>query len=221
MAVSARGRAVGWGVAAVVFVLGVVWARAWTSARAELEAGRAAQAAGDHRASIERLQFALRWYTPGASAPVEAADALLAIAEEAELRGDRDLALAALRRLRGGMRAVRSVYSPFAQRMASVDDRIAALTADAQLALGQPTIRGRDRAQLVADHRALLALDPTPSPGWSLLVVLGFGGWVAGGFLTLFRGLDADGRVRGAAFLRWGGLTLGAFALWIVGLVYA
>ena len=202
-------------------MLAVSFVRAFVGAREELAGARAAEAAGDLDAAIELFAYALRWYTPGAGAPVEAADGLQAIAARAEASGDRDHALAALRRLRGGMRAVRSVYSPFAARMASVDDAIARLTADAQIALGQPTLRGRNRDQLVADHRALLALDATPAPGWSLLVVLAFAGWVIGGFLTIGRGLDAEGRRVAGAFWRWAGLTAVCFGLWVLGLLSA
>lgn len=198
-----------------------VWGRAWVSARGELEAARAAEAAGDVDRALAYHQYAMRWYTPLAAAPREAADALTAIADRAEAAGDRATALAALRRLRGAILATRSLYSPFGDRLPEVNRRLARLTAEEQLALGQPTLRGRDLATLEADHRRLLELDPTPATGWSLVVVLSFVGWVSGAALTIARGLDAEARlVRGPA-LRWGGFAALCFAAWIAGLALA
>ena len=52
-------------------------------------------------------------------------------------------------------------------------------------------------------------------------MVLSFLGWIAGGFLTIARGLDAEARVLRGTFLRYGGLTALCFGLWVLGLTQA
>jgi len=200
---------------ALVAVLGVVWVRCLVESHAELDA---ATHAPDFASRIMHLQQAMRWYAPGAGAPVEAADRLEAAARLAEVQGQPDEALAAWRRLRGGIRSTRHLWSPFGEREAAVDTRIAELMATQQLALGGPSVRGRDRATLVADHRALLALDATPKTGSILLILLGFVAWVASAFTLTRRGFDATLRVQRGPFLRWSMATLASFGLWLVGL---
>ena len=177
--------------------------------------------AGRVERAIEYYQYALRAYTPGASAPQAAADALQKIAHTTAAHGDRANTLRALRRLRGGLLSIRWLLSPFGDRLNSVNIQLAQITAEEQLALGQSTIRGRDLAQLKADHLALLTLDPTPTPMWSLIVLLGFFGWISGGYLTIARGLDDQARPHWGRCLKWGGFTAACFAVWIVGLINA
>lgn len=206
-----------WGAGALALVLCVVWLRVWTSARSELALAEAAHAERRVEDAIRHYQYALRWYTPLASAPADAAAGLARLAVEAEQRADAKNALRAWRRLRGGILATRSVYTPFATALPQANRNIARLMAAEQLALGQPTLRGRTLAQLEADHLRLLELDPTPAVTWSLLVVFGFLGWVAGGFLVVFRGFDRDAK-RTPELLRWAALTAGCFGAWLLGL---
>jgi hypothetical protein len=206
---------------AVAIVFAAVWARVWTSARGELEAALVARSAGDISTALTHYQYAMRWYTPGASAPVDAANALDEIATEAAAAGDHALALRALRRLRGGVLATRSLYSPFGDRLDAVNTRLAKHTAEAQLALGQATIRGRTLAELERDHLTLLQRDPTPTPGWSLLVFVSFLGWLGSVFMTVGRGLDREARLVRPTFFRWGLSALGCFGLWLFALSQA
>lgn len=207
-----------WVALAVVLVLAVVWGRVFLSARAELAEAQAAESAGEMARAVEHYQYAMRWYSPLARAPTEASEALWRLGQAAEAADDRATALAAYRRLRGGILSTRSLYCPFCARLDATNDRIAALMAAEQMALGQPTIQGRSLEELERDHRALLALDPIPHPLWSLLIVGAFFGWIGGGFGTIFRGLDSDVRPVQPAFGRWLALTAVCFGLWLLGL---
>ncbi len=200
---------------AVAAVLGVVWVRCVVEGRNELAN---AHKASDFASKIMHLQQAMRWYAPGADHCVEAAEGLEALAREAEASGRPEEALAAWRRLRGAIRATRHLWTPFADRAAAVDERIAELMAHQQLVEASATLRGRDRARLVADHKALLAQDPTPATGWILLITLSFLGWVGSAFVLTRRGFDAALTLQSGPFLRWSATTLGFFALWLVGL---
>jgi hypothetical protein len=218
---SERRRGALWWVAALGLVLTAVWARAWVSARDELAQARALEASGQVAQAVEHYQWAARWYTPAASAPREALDALAALGGTAEASGDRAGALRAYRRLRGAVLATRHLWVPYDAHLAPTNLALSRLNAAQQMESGGPTIAGRSMAELEADHLALLELDPMPSPGWSLLVVLSFLGWIGGGFVTIARGLDAEARLVRPAFLRYGGLTALCFALWVLSLAYA
>lgn len=206
-----------WGALALIGILCVAGLRVWLDGRNELAMAARLQIEGDLHAAVEHYAYAMRWYTPLAGAPSEAADALWDIADDATGQGDRPLAMKALRRLRGGILATRGLHCPFCDLLDPVNQKLAVHIADEQLELGQPTIRGRSRTELVADHLALLRLDPIPHRGWSLLAIFGFFGWVAGGFLLAFRGFDVELK-RSAAFAPLLGLTLVGFAGWLVGL---
>lgn len=210
-----------WLVVAVVVVLLAVWGRAWTSARSELERADIARSAGEVERALTHYQYAMRWYTPGASAPQSAARALDALAQEATANGKRQTALDALRRLRGGILATRHLFSPFGGRLDDVNQRIAKHMAAEQLALGQATIRGRSLATLEADHLALLQRDPTPTVGWSLLVIFSFLGWLGAVFMTLSKGLTREASVVRPTFFRWGAAALTSFGLWLFALSQA
>lgn len=202
---------------ALALVLSVVVGRVWFDARTQLETAQQRQGAE----RLDRLQWAMRSYLPGTSAPREAADAIHAFAETAESAGKIEDALGAWRRLRGGILATRHLWSPFGDRLPHVNTRIAELTASLQLRSGAASIRGRDRPTLVADHLALLQLDPSPKAGWSVAVFLGFLGWVGGAAWTIRRGLTAEGKLRRAPFLRGLAVTVLFFGVWIVGLLNA
>lgn len=205
--------------AALVVIVGAAWVRMYRLAEAELAEAVTAMAAGDHAEATERAQFALRAYTPGAAAPRAAAGLLWRLADEAENHGDRAGALAALRRLRGGIRSTRWIYSPFHHLAVPVDRRLAALTADEQLATASAeALAGRDRSQLVAEHLALFELDPVPTPARSIWIVFSFFAWVAGAVGTIARGLDRAVRIRRGPFLRWAGFTLLGLVSWFVSL---
>lgn len=206
-----------WAAIALLGIVLVAGIRAYVSAGEQLDLAAAARAAGDEAAAVEHYGYAMRWYTPLAGAPHEAADALWEIADEATARGDRAAALRALRRLRGGILSTRGLTCPFCDLLDPVNQKLAVHIAAEQLALNQPTLRGRSRAELVADHLALLRLDPIPHPGWSLLAVFGFFAWVGGGFATIFRGLDPALK-RTPAFPWLAGLTALGFAGWLIGL---
>lgn len=204
--------------AAVAVVLAAVWIRVFTEARDELAVAQAAEAAGDRNASLTHYQYAMRWYTPFAAAPEAGASALRRLADEARTAGDAATELEALRLLRGGIRATRSLFSPFGVLAAEVDARLAELTTDAELATAPGDVRDRDREALLAEHARLLALDPTPAPVPALAATLGFLLWIGAAFGFLFRGLDADLRLVQPSARRWLAAFVSSLGIWMLGL---
>ena len=202
---------------ALALVLASVWTRTAWSARAELDAARAAEARGELDAAIEHYQYALRSYTPLASAPAEAARALDAIARRAQQRGDRPTAIDALQRLRGGALATRGVLAPFDGWLPGTNRQLARLLAAQQLADADDGSLP-PRARLEAERLRELQRESAAARAWSLLAVLAFAAWLGGAVFTLRSGLTPDARVVRAPALRGALWTAGAFALWLLAL---
>ena len=143
---------------AVGLVLGVGWVRVHSMAVEAYTQGESAEKSGNTIGAVDGYQRAMRAYTPFASAPFDGRKALHRLVEEAGKAGERSIALRALRAQRRAMRATRGLLDPFSTHRAAVDEHLAELTAQEQLSVGGPTIRGRSLQELRDDHRALLSL---------------------------------------------------------------
>ena len=156
-----------WGLAIALVFLSI-WLRVFIESREELQAAQSAEAAGELVTALEHYQYAARWYSPFASAPGDALDALQRIGEDARDRGLSDLSLKAFRRLRGAILATRWLVRPGVDRLDTVNRNIAELMAEEQWQRADATVRGRSKDELAQEHLELLSLDALPSPVWSL-----------------------------------------------------
>lgn len=196
-------------VGVVAAVLVPVAARVAIEGRNELAAAEQARARADVDARIEHLGRALRWRLPLGGADEVALDRLEAIAAEHEALGPpgREVALAAHREIRRGLLATRVLGIPHRERWERANERIAALMAEQEQAMGIERSAGGDRT---AHHLALLSREPGPAPVRGHLAALAFGGWVLSVVAFVLRGIGPKGRLRPRLALRWG---LGAVVL--------
>ncbi len=212
---------------------GVVVTRSLWSGVASLAEGDGAHARGDEQAAIVLWRRAARWYVPGASHVGLAYDRLEELAEAAEARGDRGTALAAWRGIRRSILATRSLYVPHQERLDVANQRIAALMATPAAptpaaSADEPAGDGADSAaepalapsdpSLAAWHYERLARPLAPSPLWSVIALLGFATWLAGGLLFALRGVSADDQLvpRTAGYA--GVLIAVGLIVWLLGL---
>ena len=204
-------------VAAVVLVMAAgkvhfSGVREYRTARDHLEAGEAWQA-------IHSLDRTLHWYTPFSGYVRSAAADLWEIGQSAEARGDIRQALVAYRTLRSGFYAARSFYTPGRRWIARCDQRIIELAADeADFVRRNPDLDEARRREAIARS---LAADRAPDVFWSVVVEVGFLGWVGCtiAFIWLVLGAKEGWRRRKAAV--WGVLVFGFYALWIIGMMRA
>ena len=99
-----------WGLAIALVFLSI-WLRVFIESREELQAAQSAEAAGELVTALEHYQYAARWYSPFASAPGDALDALQRIGRTHVPRSERSV-LKAFRRLRGAILATRWLVRP-------------------------------------------------------------------------------------------------------------
>ncbi len=207
-------------------LLGAITVRVVLSSRAAYVSARSAEAKGLAAAdptararaledAIVRYRRAARWYAPGNGYVGRSLRALSRIARLAEMQGDRRLALMAYRAIRRAILGARSFYTPNAELLDPANRNIARLSA---LVQGGRRASSADLARLQAWHLAQLRRSNAPSVGWSLLALAGFGLWVGGGFLLIFRAITPDDRLLGRRALLWGGLVAAGLLLWLLGL---
>lgn len=60
-----------------------------------------------------------------------------------------------------------------------------------------------------------------PSVGWSLIVIIGFFGWIGSTIGFIFRGITKDNRLNTKVALRWGIFIVLFYVLWVIGLYFA
>lgn len=163
-------------IALVALVLLLV-GRGLLEGRAAVRRAQELDAHGDVDGAIAHAMRAAKWYVPLSSHPREAYDLLRTIARRAEANGDADTALIAWQAIRAGVRATRSVYVPYEDRLAEADKEIAILLSSKP----PPGIdRDKTREQIFEEHRALLARDDAPKPFAVVALYGGLAIWALG-----------------------------------------
>lgn len=201
----------------ILLCLGVVSVRALWEGRNALQRGDSALAEGDSEGAVRWWRRAARWYLPLAPHVEPAYDKLRALATESEARSEHDIAILAWTGIRSSVRATRSFYTPYADRLAEADSHIAALMAQKELRADPAT----NVTQAQAWHRKLLARDQMPSVAWSIVALLGLALWIGGGFAFAFRGVDDDDRLVPKAAAYSGAMVATGLLVWLVGLHFA
>ncbi len=203
-----------WALGLLVF-FSLLTVRAVWSGRAELGLGERLQARGDLEGALVHLRRAARWYVPFAAHPARALDRLRAMAEAAERRGDRDFALACWRAQRGAILATRSVFVPFAERLATAEERIARLMAQAP---PPPIDASRSETERYELYLSMLRQRPGPA-GWAVaLAMAGLFTWLGAAWKAASEGFDEEDRLRPAALRRWVLLFVVGFVMFLTGL---
>jgi hypothetical protein len=206
-------------VAIVVGVcLGVVVTRAVWEGQSALSDGDAASERGEKLEAINKWRRAARWYVPLAPHVGKAYDRLEDMAATARTNGDVAVELAALRGVRGSILATRSFFTPHSHRLDRANQRIAELMASIEGGAVSPDQTEDQRRQW---HYDLLSRDDSPSVLWSVIALIGFGGWIGGAVFFALRGVTPDDKLvaRNAAYA--GALVAGGLVIWMLGLYNA
>ena len=202
------------------FCLGVLVTRAVWQGRQALSAGDASMEAGQIGDAIFHYRRSARWYVPLAPHVGDALGRLAELAAGAESQGNAEVALAAWRGVRGSVLATRSFFTPNRDRLDTANQHIARLMSE------QPAreTAGRDAAssgQLQAMRLQLLQRDDAPSVLWSVIALVGFALWLAGGLLFALRAVDSHDKLVTRSAVVSGLLVAAGLVVWLAGLRYA
>lgn len=177
---------------------------AWTQAvQAEID-GRLDEA-------VYHYQRSAKWNSLITQTSEDAQDKLRSLTDTAEANGAKKLALLSQRYLRASFMSTNHLWRQDTAALGAVNRRIARLTAEVQLASGAPTIRGRTLETLTADHLTLLERRYGPTPLQGSLVFMLFLAWIGAAIWTVWRGLNADGKVNRNQLVRGALATLVLF----------
>lgn len=211
-------RRLGWIALSILFFFSMIYLKVFLSSRAEFRAAESARMNGDDQEAMIHYERAILWYLPIAGYVEPAAEALWRLGTQLEEK-DKKLALEAFRSLRSGFYGTRSFYTPGQEWIARSDQKIAALMAQ------EPPYSDADKKKTLEERTeealAILKRPQKPHAGWSIVLEIGFWGWVSGVLLFIMTGFSAENRVIPKRGLLLGGLILFFYSLWIVGMMNA
>jgi hypothetical protein len=202
----------------VVIGFFMVWARSFYGSMKAYNQGEIYLKKQQYVGAVTFFDRSLHWYTPHNPYIQKSAERLWEIAMRAEQQGNLRLALIATRTIRRGFYAARSFYTPGQNWITKCDLKINELmrlernqkeTQDVPNQLDQP-IRPRQKAT-------------TPSTLWSIIIEIGFWGWVGSVICFIMFACKGDRKVRllPSQGVVWASLALIFFALWLVGMMKA
>ncbi len=174
----------------VVVFLAMVWMRAFYGSMKTYDTGEKYFELGQFIQAITFFDRSIHWYTPYNPYVEKSAKKLWEIGERSQREADTKLALIAIRAIRGGFYSARSFYTPGKNWIRMSDRKIHELEAieSGQRKLHETTMRvsaGEESQE-----------DPGPNPGWSVVVVLSFLGWVGSllAFIPCAFGAKGEGK---------------------------
>jgi hypothetical protein len=203
----------------LLFLAAVLVVKVTYNARQEFVHGEEEYTRGAYDVAITHYERAIKWYTPFSKTVRMAVERLWQLGTEAETRGDWHLALEAYQSLRSSLYAVQSFYIPYQSWIPKSEERIAPLLANTKAGAEAGTEQGEDkRAQDTARFAMQLQRHVGPHLGWSVLLEIGFLGWVGATVGLIWYVVDEDGNFARRQGLLWGSLIAVFFALWLIGM---
>ena len=198
----------------VAFVV-ILYAKVTYNASQDFALGEDAYTHGEYKRAIAHYERTIKWYTPLSTVVQRAVERLWQLGTEAEARGEISLALEAYQTLRSSLYAVQSFYIPYQSWIPTSEARIAPLLAKTKA--GEE--HNEDQlAQDTARFAMQLQRHVGPHLGWSILLEIGFLGWVGATVGLLWYVVDEAGNFAQRQGLLWGGLIAIFFALWLIGM---
>jgi hypothetical protein len=197
----------------LLFLAAVLVVKVTYNARQELARGEDAYTSGAYHDAITYYARAIKWYTPGSTTVQRAVERLWQLGTEAESREDWPLALEAYQSLRSSLYAVQSLYVPYQSWIPKSEERIAPLLAKTKAGAEQDATK---LAQYTTRFTTQLQRHVGPHLGWSVLVEIGFLGWVGATVGLIWYVVDEQGHFARRQGLLWGSVLALFFALWLI-----
>ena len=198
----------------VAFVV-ILYAKVAYNASQDFALGEDAYTHGEYKRAITHYERTIKWYTPLSTAVQHAVERLWQLGTEAEARGEISLALEAYQTLRSSLYAVQSFYIPYQNWIPKSEERIAPLLAKTK-AGEEPN--ADKLAQDTARFAMQLQRHVGPHLEWSILLEIGFLGWIGTTVGLIWYVGDEAGNFARRQGLLWGSLIAIFFALWLIGM---
>ena len=197
----------------MVAFVAMLYAKVAYNASQDFGRGEEAYIHGEYKDAITHYERTIKWYTPLSTVVQRAVERLWQLGTEAEARGDLSLALEAYQTLRSSLYAVQSFYIPYQSWIPKSEAHIAPLLAKMKAGT-EP--QGDKVVQDTARFAMQLQRHVGPHLGWSILVEIGFLGWVGAAVGLLWYVVDGQGNFVRRQGILWGSLLAVFFALWLI-----
>jgi hypothetical protein len=171
----------------VTLALAVIVVRLLVDARTAYRNGAAAEARGEVSEAIRFYLDAGRLYVPGSPFTRGALDRLDALGVALVTKGDYATARMAFEAERAALLGTRSFYTPYAERLPSLERRISRLLAAAEDRSSPTTFEERAKW-----HAERLAERPRPKTPMVVLALLGLAMWVTSAVIFFRKGVDSN-----------------------------
>ena len=168
--------------------------------------------------AIREYDLAMHFYTPWGPYIERSAERLWQIGEMFEKQDKLDWANIAYSSIRSSFYASRSLYTPGKQWIEKCDDKIADLSV--RMLVREGSIKPDAAAAEKKKYLYVLTVDRAPDPFWSVLVEIGFFGWVGSVVFLIFKGFSDDGKIKKASVYGIVSFLL-TFGLWVAALLKA
>lgn len=204
------------GLFAMVFIM--VWFRAFYGSMKAYHEGETYLKEHQYIKAITFFDRSIHWYTPFNPYVQKSAERLWEIGNHAEGQGDIKLALIAFRTIRRGFYAASSFITPGKSWIEKCDLKISSL-----VMMDEKERDGKDGftslKKTIPQSQEIVG----PSIFWSIILEIGFLGWIGSviGFIIFILGRKGEGRYLHYPAFIWIGLTFIFFALWVVGMMKA
>jgi hypothetical protein len=205
-------------VLAVVVFLAMVWLRAFYGSMKAYEEGESYFKQDQWVQAITFFDRSIHWYTPYNPYVEKSAEKLWEIGERGQRDGDSKLALIAFRAIRGGFYSARSFYTPGQNWIRMSEQKIHELE---EIETAQRGLEGKAKTGASIWEKSQEV--PGPNPGWSVVVVFSFLGWIGSlfAFITCAFGPKGEGKRRLVPGSTWLGVAAIFYTLWIIGMFRA
>ena len=206
------------GLVAAAFFLLVVGVRVTYLQGSHYRAAERYYEKADWKLAIREYDLAMHFYTPWGPYIDRSADRLWQIGEMFEKQDRLDWANIAYSSIRSSFYASRSLYTPGERWIEKCDDKIADLSVRTLVRDG--SIKPDAAAAEKKKYLYVLTVGRAPDPFWSVVVEIGFLGWVGSVIFLIFRGFGDDGKIGKASLYGIVSFLL-TFGLWVAALLRA
>ena len=169
--------------------------------------------------AIREYDIAMHFYTPWSPYIEKSAAKLWQIGEMFEKQDKPDWANIAYSSIRSSFYASRSLYTPGKSWISKCDDKIADL--NIKMLISEGSIKPGEAEAEKKKYLYVMKVDRAPGPFWSLLVEIGFLGWVGSVIFIIFKGFDYNGKIQKRDSLYGLISFFVTFIIWIAALLKA
>lgn len=174
---------------------------------------------GNLKLAITEYDTSMHFYLPFSPYTEKSAQRLWSIGEMFEKEDKTEWAHMAYSSIRSSLYGVRSLFTPKKRWINRCDEKLADL--NIRILLKEGSIKPDDATKEREKYIYTLKVDRAPKPLWSVLMAIGFIGWVTSIVFIIFKGFDknSSGRLKP---LLYGALSFIFFlSIWLIALLRA